>query len=296
MAQLTVFSIPKGFVDPHISLIQRNAVRSWVGLGADVEVLLMGDDPGVAEAASELGATHVGDPAKNEFGTPLLDWAFAQAAQRGAGERLCYVNADILLLGDFLTAVRRLPARPLLGIGQRWDCDITAPLDFDGSDRQLAAWARSHGTLDRGSGSDYFVFPRTTDFGIPAFAVGRPGWDNWMMGRTLELGFPLIDMTPSTTVIHQNHDYGHVAGRTGAAWEGPEADRNRQLAGWLDRYVHSPANVTHVLDERGLRRARTVRHLRAKAEAQLALRPEAAPLRTLVSRLRAMQHSRAGGR
>ena len=42
---------------------------------------------------------------------------------------------------------------------------------------------RGHGTLDLGSGSDYFVFPRTTDFGIPSFAVGRPGWDNWMMGR-----------------------------------------------------------------------------------------------------------------
>jgi hypothetical protein len=286
MAQLTVFSIPKGFVDPHISLIQRNAVRSWVGLGADVEVMLMGDDPGVAETARELGAMHVGDPAKNEFGTPLLDWAFAQAAERGTGERLCYVNADILLLTDFLNALRRLPAAPLLAIGQRWDCDITEPLEFDGSDGRLAAWARSHGKLDLGSGSDYFVFPRETDFAIPAFAVGRPGWDNWMMGRTLELGFPLIDMTPSTTVIHQNHDYGHVASRSGSNWEGPEADRNRELAGWIDRYVHSPANATHLLTPTALVPARSPRHVRAKAEEFLALRPAAAPLRRLLRAIR----------
>jgi hypothetical protein len=292
MAQLTVFSIPKGFVDPHISLIQRNAVRSWVSLGDDVEVILMGDDPGVAEVAAELGAIHVGEPAKNEFGTPLLDWAFAQAARRGTGERLCYVNADILLLDDFLEAVRRLPARPLLGIGQRWDCDITEPLDFAGPAGSLAAWARSNGALDLGSGSDYFVFPRTTDFAIPAFAVGRPGWDNWMMGRTLELGLPLIDMTPATTVIHQNHDYGHVAARSGSNWEGPEADRNRQLAGWLDRYVHSPANATHVLTRNGLAPARSARHLRAKAEELLALRPVAAPLRSVV---RAVRSRSAGG-
>jgi FkbM family methyltransferase len=287
MAQLSVFSIPKGFVDPHISLIQRNAVRSWVALGA--EVLLMGDDPGVAEVAGELGAIHVGEAAKNEFGTPLLDWAFSRAAQRATGEWLCYANADILLLPDFLAAVSRLPAQPLLGIGQRWDCDINEPIDFERSAQDLAAWARSHGKLDLGSGSDYFVYPRHTDFGIPPFAVGRPGWDNWMMGRTLELGFPLIDMTPSTTVIHQNHDYRHVAARSGSNWEGPEADRNRELAGWIDRYVHNPGNATRLLTPSGLVSARSMRHLRAKAEEFVALRPAAAPLRSLVRAVRSRQ-------
>ena len=90
----------------------------------------MGDDPGVAEAAAEAGAIHIGEPAKNEFGTPLLDWAFGQAARQGTGDWLCYVNADIILLPDFLAAVRQLPFKPLLGIGRRWDCDITEPVDF----------------------------------------------------------------------------------------------------------------------------------------------------------------------
>ena len=94
MAYLTLFSLPKAFSDPHIALIQRNALASWRHLGPDVEVLVMGDDPGVAEAASELGAEHVGQPAVNEFGTPLLDWAFREAARRGSGELLCYVNAE----------------------------------------------------------------------------------------------------------------------------------------------------------------------------------------------------------
>ena len=45
----------------------------------------MGDDPGVAEAAAEAGAIHIGEPAKNEFGTPLLDWAFARGSAAGQG-------------------------------------------------------------------------------------------------------------------------------------------------------------------------------------------------------------------
>ncbi len=286
MAELTIFTLPKPFTDPHISLIQRNALASWTALGDQVEVLVMGDEEGVAEAATEAGATHIGQPAVNEFGTPLLDWAFRTAASRGRGRVLCYVNGDIVLLADFTAALRRLTAPRWLAIGQRWNCDVTGPLELPDRDGTLASWARATGSLDERRGSDYFAFPRSVDFGIPAFAVGRPGWDNWMMGRTLEMKMPLIDLTPATIVIHQNHDYGHVPVQTGADWEGPEADRNRELGGWLDRYLHTPANATHVLDESKLRRALTPHHLRARAEAALALRPEAAPVRKLVGSLR----------
>jgi hypothetical protein len=283
MPYLTLFTFPKGFVDQHIAMIQRNALASWRQLGSEVEVLVMGDDPGVAEAATELGATHLPDAATNEYGTPLLDWAFREAATRGSGEILCYVNADIILLQDFLAALRRLPANPYLAVGQRWDCDVESQLDFSVEASSLGEWARENGKLDRCTGSDYFAYPREVNFDMPKFAVGRPGWDNWLIGRPLELGLPLIDLTPSVTVIHQNHDYRHVAKRVGADWEGPEADRNRALAGKLDRYVHSPSNATHILTlGGGLRRARSFRHARAKAEEVVALNPAAAPLRLLI--------------
>lgn len=282
MSYMTLFSLPKGFVDPHTSVIQRNALESWRRLGPDVEVLLMGDDPGVSAAADEYGATHIGDVAANEYGTPLLDWAFREVAARGTGAVLSYVNADIILLPDFLAAVHRLPGEAYLAIGQRWNCDVRAPIDFAADGDGLDRWARRNGQLDLGFGSDYFVYPRELDFGLPPFAVGRPGWDNWMIGRALQLGLPVIDMTPSTTVIHQNHDYGHIHERRGYDWEGPEADQNRQLGGWVDRYKHSPSNATHVLAPDGLRRARSFKHLRARVEEFVLLQPAAAPLRWLL--------------
>jgi hypothetical protein len=282
VAFLTIFTIPKPFVDEHVSLIQNNALDSWVHLRPDVEVLVMGDDPGVADAAAEHGIRHVSDAPMNDFGTPLLDWAFAEAARRSSAEVLCYVNADIVLLDDFIGAVRRLPSGPYLAIGQRWNCDIRTPIDFAADGDGLDKWARRNGQLDLGFGSDYFVYPREVDFGLPPFAVGRPGWDNWMIGRALQLGFPVIDMTPSTTVVHQNHDYGHVQGRRGLDWEGPEADRNRQLGGWIDRYKHSPSNATHVLAPDGLYRARSFKYLRGRVEELVLLQPVAAPLRWLI--------------
>jgi hypothetical protein len=286
MSYLTLFTIPKAFADPHVALIQRNALASWQALAPEVEVLVMGDDPGVAEAARAHGAAHLRSINTNEFGTPLLDSAFAQAAAHGSGQLLCYLNADIVLLDDFLPAVRRLPQRPHLAIGRRWNCDVDSELEFADGGAALRGWARREGTLDQGRGSDYFVFPAGTDFGLPPFAVGRPGWDNWMIGRALELGLPLIDMTESVTAVHQNHDYRHVAGATATDWEGPEAQRNRQLASGIDRYTHTPYNATHLLTPGGLRRPRSYRHMRARLEAFVALRPVARPLHRAIRLVR----------
>ena len=55
MPLLSIFSAPKAFTDPHINIIQRNAIQSWLHLGPEVEVFLVGDEPGMAEAAAELG-------------------------------------------------------------------------------------------------------------------------------------------------------------------------------------------------------------------------------------------------
>lgn len=285
MAELTLFTLPKGFVDPHVSMIQRNALASWVHLSPAIEVLVMGDDPGVGEEALAAGAQHVPDVAKNEFGTPLLDSAFALAAARSSAPMLCYVNADIVLLDDFVAAVRLLPRRPYLAIGRRFDADVVSEIDLSDGGAALREWALLSGRLDLGRGSDYFVFRREQDFGLPPFAVGRPGWDNWMIGRALELGLPLIDLTPSVLAIHQNHGYGHVSGG-GGSWEGPEAKRNRELATGIERYVHSPFNATHQLTAGGLRRALSPAHLRARLEAFLVLSPLAAPLYRLLRTLR----------
>jgi hypothetical protein len=283
MTLLTLFTIPKPFEDPHIALIQRNALASWQRLAPAVEVFVMGDDVGVDEETRAHGGTHVPVISTNEFGTPLLDFAFAQAAERGSGELLCYVNADIVLLSDFVAAARRLPRDPYLAIGRRWDTDISSALDFSNGEEALRQLAINTGTRDEARGSDYFLFHRGIDFGLPPFAVGRPGWDNWLIGRALELGYPLIDITPSVTVIHQNHDYRHVVGGPGpTTWEGPEAQRNRELATNLDRYIPHPYNATHLLTLDRLRRARSPRHIRARLEAFVALRPVAWPLRRLI--------------
>ncbi len=46
---ITLFTAPKPFVNPHIKIIQNNAIRSWKELGPDVSIVLIGDEEGIEQ-------------------------------------------------------------------------------------------------------------------------------------------------------------------------------------------------------------------------------------------------------
>ena len=212
---VTIFSAPKPFVDPHVATIQRNAIRSWNALGPQVEVLLIGDDQGIAEAATELGVRHLGGVERNEKGTPLISSIFELAQQSAAHSVLTYVNTDILLLDDFLPSLDRVAGQfsQFLVVGQRWDLDQTRALEFsNGWSDELRARLKNNGQIHPPAGSDYFVFPRGLFHTLPHFALGRSGWDNWMIFAARRMGTPVIDASGSITVVHQSHDYRHLEG------------------------------------------------------------------------------------
>jgi len=244
---LTICTAPKPFTDPHIALIQRNAIRNWLSL-AGVEVLLVGDEPGLAETAAEFGVAHLPDVERNEWGTPLIPSIFALARRRSAGRLLAYVNADMLFLPDFVEAARRVAAQTerFLVVGQRWDLDVASELDFSsGWEARLRAQVRRSGRLHPPAGSDYFIFPREAFRGMPAFAIGRAGWDNWMIYRARSLGWPVVDATPSVLAIHQNHDYSHLPGGR-PHYDLEESHRNMALAGG-ERHMYTLFETSHVL-------------------------------------------------
>lgn len=233
---LTIFAMPKAFKG-HEALIQKNAIRSWARLEPSPEIILMGDDNGVREMALEIGARHVPDIAANEFGTPLVDKIFHKAWQLGANDIMAYVNADIILLDDFLQAVEQVTGRfkDFLVVGQRWDLPVFKAINFDDSlwKKRLKTEIGQHGFLHAETGMDYFIHPRGIWRGIPPFALGRTAWDNWLIKQPLEDGWPVVDGTGFITAIHQDHGYGHcLEGRQGV-WCGVEAQRNKAMAGFL---------------------------------------------------------------
>jgi hypothetical protein len=122
-------------------------------------------------------------------------------------------------------------AKKFLIVGQRWDLDVTQPLDFTaGWVKSLQTDAHTRGELHRPMGSDYFIFPRECFIDMPDFAIGRAGWDNWMIYKARKEGWLTVDATSSIFVIHQNHDYSHLPGGQ-PHYRLPETYENIRLAG-----------------------------------------------------------------
>ncbi len=263
---ISLFSVPKPFRG-HIGIIQTNAIQSWTMLRPACEIILFGDEEGTAEMAVRFRVRHVPGVKLNEYGTPLLNSLFDKAQQIASHRLLCYVNADIILMSDFIRAIQRIRKRSFLMVGQRWLLDLNGPVNFDGHkwESWLCNTVAERGILDRPDGLDYFVFPRGLFKGIPPFAIGRTTWDNWLIYKARSLSMPVIDATSLVTAVHQNHDYFHHPQGMQGIWEGAEAKGNLELAGG-HTHVFTLWDATWILKPQGLRLALTYTHLRRRRD------------------------------
>jgi len=256
---LTIFSAPKPFSDPHIARIQRNAITSWLHLGEEVEILLVGDEQGLAEVGAEFGVRVLRGVERNEEGTPLISSIFQLASSESQYPFLCYANADILLFEDLMDAVQHISSRfnDFLILGQRWDLDLERELAFgDGWQRRLMAEVQSRGRRHPPMGSDYFIFRKELFQDIPAFALGRAGWDNWMIYAGRRARVPVVDASEAITVIHQNHDYQHLPNNQ-PHYRLPESLRNIELGGGRET-IFNLSDATWRMDKKSLFRNRPI--------------------------------------
>ncbi len=233
MPKLTIFTAPKPFTHPHIDLIQRNAIRSWLALSEAVEVFLIGAEEGAAEVAREYRVGYLPEVVRNAHGTPLISSIFHLAREHSSSPLLAYVNADIILLPDLLAAAELASARmpEFMLVGRRWDLEVTGLIDFSGDyETRLRDQVAAQGRLHVATGSDYFLFPRGCFTSIPDFAIGRAGWDNWMIYQARAQGWPAVDCSEQVMIIHQQHDYHHLPGGQ-PHYRLPETGENVRLAG-----------------------------------------------------------------
>ncbi|HZQ80552.1 MAG TPA: hypothetical protein VFB25_01095 [Gaiellaceae bacterium] len=247
---MTLFSLPKPF-GGDAAAAQETALASWRALGDEVQVVLVGDELGIAEAAKAAGVEHIADVARSPTGTPRLDDAFARVDAIARHPLRLFVNADIVLLPDLLDAVRVVRAdRPFLLVGQTRDLRVVREELEDRT--KLRARALAEGRLRGAVAIDWFVFPAGLFDPMPPFLVGRASFDNWMIWRGRQEG-PVVDATADVVAIHQPHDYGHLAGGLNEAYFGAEAQENMRLAGGKTR-MYTLHDASHRLVAGRLRR------------------------------------------
>ena len=228
----TVFSCPRAMEDVHL-LRQTNAILSWLNMEPKPEVLLMGDDPGVSEFAKTHGCQNV--PVKrNDYGTPLVNDIFKQGQLASSNTVMVYINADIIVephLGQVLLNVHNnFRDHTFFMVGRRWDMKVEEYINFEDKRwpeilmaqcRASGGYLRNHGAIDAfGFHNPCLFFKEMEDF-----AVGRSGWDNWIVSKALQRGLNVVETTAAVNMFHQNIP----ARLIGKAIRTPEQLYNREI-------------------------------------------------------------------
>jgi hypothetical protein len=251
---LTLLTTAKPFRG-HSDIIQRNALKSWTLLHPDVEIILFGDDAGVAEVCREFGLRHEPAIERKENGTKGLRSIFGGAQEIARHEILCYVNCDIILTGDFLRAIAVLASRnePFLMVGRRWDVDVTQALDFSqpGWQEAIVQRARQEGFQRLYYNIDYFGFRRGLFRDIPKLVIGRNWWDQWLVWKAAAVGAPVLDVSDAVCAVHQNHDYSYHPQGMAGVWNDEITKENFRLAGGWG-HLHTIEDARYRLGPTGL--------------------------------------------
>lgn len=230
MENVTIFTVPKAFTGI-FDTIQRNAITSWMFLEPTPEIILCGNDKGVAEFAREKGLLHIPDIETSEKGTPYLSDVFVKVHWAASNTILMYSNCDIIYLNNFVPIIDKVNhkfPKDFLMIGQRFDVDIQQLLEFvsSGWKQNLRTKVHATGVYHSVLGIDYFIFRRESWWYFPKFIVGRPGWDNWFVAAALQRKHAVVDVTEAVFAIHQNHDFSHLEGGQYESRFGLEAKLN----------------------------------------------------------------------
>ena len=241
---ISLISLPKPFKG-HLDVIQRNAIESWLALSPRPEIILFGDEEGVAEVCKEYSIRQVPVIRRSKGVVPFLYFICAKGAELASFDKLCFINADILLFDDFIETLKRLESSSVnefLMTGNRWNVDQVDRIDFASSDRD----ALKQRFLSTGKylapAFDYFIFKKELFAQIPPFLVGRFAWDIWMQYAAVNRNAYLIDASRNISCIHQNHDYSMPTDMPDSAYKrGLEREYNRKLCGNTLLRLYIPA-------------------------------------------------------
>src|SRR2546423_15688866 len=171
---LTIFSAPKAF-QGHVGIIQENAVRSWLSLSPQPQIILFSTEADLGDDMRRLDVEVITSVETNTHGTPLVSSMFSQADKLAAGDVAAFISSDIILTQATVDAARiaREWSPRFLLVAQRHDVDVRNRIAFeDGWEARWVQKALSEGTLHSPGAIDLFLYARGQYAEMPPFAIG----------------------------------------------------------------------------------------------------------------------------
>jgi len=242
---LTLITTPKPLDVPANRVAFLNAIRSWVRIEPQPEILVFGGDRNLIEAE---GGRWVGEFEATANGNPYFNSFIRTAEQLASNDILMYITDHLILTYDVSATVQLIDARfpgPFVVVGRRWDLNLSGPLQFNTGWEDMLRQRAIHGGKYQSVGAkDYVLFRRPFPLEISPFIVGYPWYDTWMVVAAMQAEIPTIDASRAIFPIHQNH--GFIQGSIQKREDTLETQHNAQLAAGMGNQGHT-IHASHVI-------------------------------------------------
>ena len=194
-----------------------NTVKNWAKFIPAIQPILFSTDKN--SSLNALAESHgwlvMPCPRVNEYGTPFLKDMYTSAYQIATAPFYAFINGDILFDETFVTTLKHVAAelkylKSTLLAGRRLDYRPPDEMTFDAwTPEQVRALGKANGTrLSRTDTVDFFVVTRDYPWhAIKDVVIGRPGYDNYLVARSIQLNITTIDVTRTVTALHQMGNY-----------------------------------------------------------------------------------------
>jgi len=199
---ITLYSTFKRFTHPRFAKVQTDALLSWQKLDPKPEIIIIGNDPGTAQACRQNGFIHIPEVECSETGTPVCIDFIRQAEKRASNDIMLLCSGDIFITQDTIEAAKAISKQmdEFCVVPRKKFVDIENGVPVRdvicGTGTPWATW----------QGGDYYLHSKGIFEGMPNFLVGRHYVERWMY-RWLCNKNALIDGTLAITCLHQKHPH-----------------------------------------------------------------------------------------
>ena len=165
------------------------------------------------------------------------------------------MNADIILLDDFLPAVRAVAAAvdsAFLMVGASQNVRVGLSLELDEAPSAALRSGGRRRAVPRRDRDRLLRLPRGLFDPVPPFVVGRARFDNWLVWQARQRGV-VVDASARWSPCIRSTTTPTSTGGLAEAHFGAEAERNLELAGGKRR-LYTIYDASHRLTGRHVRR------------------------------------------
>jgi len=203
MQTITLFTIPQAFENQY-DLIQYQAIKSWTLLNPKPDIFLLGNAPGVASIANELGLYHLPNIEQNASISEIAKWL-----DRVINNTiLVYINPNVILTDGFSQTIQDIynNQEHFLLTGQYRTIQTESVIDFNDTQwqHQLRVMADKQAMPQRQLQDIYLVFTKQL---LKQLFVLNPNveytWEQQLFYAALRKYYPIIDGSPIITPFLQ---------------------------------------------------------------------------------------------